>query len=35
MAMKGMLADEFRLPLCGMAASNREKLAAALKEYGI
>jgi 4-hydroxy-tetrahydrodipicolinate synthase len=35
MAMRGMLKDEFRLPLCSMATANREKLAAALKEYGI
>lgn len=35
MAIKGMLAEEFRLPLCPMAAANREKLAAALKEYGL
>ena len=35
MAMRGMLKDEFRLPLCSMAPANREKLAAALKEYGI
>jgi 4-hydroxy-tetrahydrodipicolinate synthase len=35
MAMRGMLAEEFRLPLCGMAPANREKLAAALEEYGL
>ncbi len=35
MAMKGMVAEEFRLPLCAMAPANREKLAAALKEYGL
>jgi 4-hydroxy-tetrahydrodipicolinate synthase len=35
MAMKGMLKDEFRLPLCSMAPANREKLAATLKGYGI
>jgi len=35
MAMRGMLAEEFRLPLCKMAPANREKLEAALKEYGI
>ncbi len=35
MAMRGMLKDEFRLPLCSMAQANREKLEAVLKEYGI
>jgi len=35
MAMRGMLQDDFRLPLCSMAPANREKLDAALKEYGI
>lgn len=35
MAMRGMLKDEFRLPLCSMAPANREKLETALKEYGI
>jgi 4-hydroxy-tetrahydrodipicolinate synthase len=35
MAMRGMLAEEFRLPLCPMHPANREKLEAALKEYGI
>jgi 4-hydroxy-tetrahydrodipicolinate synthase len=35
MAMRGMLAEEFRLPMCKMAPANREKLAAVLKEYGI
>jgi 4-hydroxy-tetrahydrodipicolinate synthase len=35
MAIKGMLAEEFRLPLCKMGAANREKLQAAMKEYGI
>jgi 4-hydroxy-tetrahydrodipicolinate synthase len=35
MAIKGMLAEEFRLPLCRMNPANREKLQAAMKEYGI
>ncbi len=35
MAMRGMLIEEFRLPLCPMAPANREKLSAVLKEYGI
>ncbi len=35
MAMRGMIAEEFRLPMCNMAPANREKLAAVLKEYGI
>jgi 4-hydroxy-tetrahydrodipicolinate synthase len=35
MAMRGMIAEEFRLPLCQMAPANREKLAAVLKAYGI
>ena len=35
MAMKGMIAEEFRLPLCPMAAANRDKLAAVLAEYGL
>jgi len=35
MAMKGMLAEEFRLPLCPMSPANREKLAASLKAHGV
>jgi len=35
MAMKGMLAEEFRLPLCPMQPANRQKLKAALDAYGI
>ncbi len=35
MAMKGMLQEEFRLPLCPMGPANREKLAASLKAAGI
>ncbi len=35
MAMKGMLAEEFRLPLCRMNPANRDRLQAVMKEYGI
>lgn len=35
MAMAGMCGDEFRLPMCPMQPANKEKLAAALKAYGI
>ncbi len=35
MAMRGMIADDLRLPLCPMSGANREKLAAVLDEYGI
>jgi 4-hydroxy-tetrahydrodipicolinate synthase len=35
MAMKGMLTEEFRLPLCPMAPGNRDKLAGTLKAHGI
>jgi 4-hydroxy-tetrahydrodipicolinate synthase len=35
MAMKGMIAEEFRLPLCPMQPANRDQLAAALADYGI
>lgn len=35
MAIRGMMAEEFRLPLCEMQPANREKLLTALKEYGI
>ncbi|MDM8006471.1 MAG: 4-hydroxy-tetrahydrodipicolinate synthase [Phycisphaerae bacterium] len=35
MAIKGMLAEEFRLPLCPMNPANRERLQAVMKEYGI
>lgn len=35
MAMKGMIAEEFRLPLCEISVGGREKLAAALKRCGI
>ena len=35
MAMRGMMTEEFRLPLCPMHPANRDKLAAVLAEYGI
>ncbi len=35
MAIKGMIAGELRLPLCPMQPANREKLRAALADYGI
>ena len=35
MAMRGMIEEEFRLPLCKMQPANRDKLEAALKDYGI
>ncbi len=35
MAIKGMLTEELRLPLCRMNPANREKLQAVMKEYGI
>jgi len=35
MAMKGVIAEEFRLPLCRMQPANRDKLAAALADYGL
>ena len=35
MAMKGMIAEEFRLPLCPMSSSNRQKLEATLKSCGV
>ncbi len=35
MAMKGMLHEELRLPLCTMSAANREKLSQTLKAHGI
>lgn len=35
MAMVGMCTEEFRLPMCPMQPANREKLAAALKAYGL
>ena len=35
MAMKGIIAEEFRLPLCTMAPENRTKLEQQLRQYGI
>ena len=35
MAMKGMIAEEFRLPLCEISAGGRETLTIALKRCGI
>jgi len=34
LAMMGKITEEFRLPLCTMAAGNREKLLEVLKSYG-
>jgi hypothetical protein len=35
MAMAGMIAPEFRLPMCRMADANRERLRAVLRQYGL
>jgi len=35
LAMKGMLTESYRLPMCGMAPKNRESLQATLKELKI
>jgi 4-hydroxy-tetrahydrodipicolinate synthase len=35
MAMLGMIEPEFRLPMCRMAESNRQRLAAILAQYGL
>ena len=35
MAMAGMIAEEYRLPLCELGEANRAKLAASLKRCGI
>jgi 4-hydroxy-tetrahydrodipicolinate synthase len=35
MAMMGMIAPEFRLPLCRMADGNRERLRAVLQQFGL
>jgi 4-hydroxy-tetrahydrodipicolinate synthase len=35
LAMMGKIDGEIRLPLCPMAADTREKLARALKDYGL
>ncbi len=35
MAMAGMIAPEFRLPMCRMGDANRERLRAVLRQYGL
>ena len=35
LAMMGKIREEFRLPMCSMVESNRKKLEAALKTYGL
>jgi 4-hydroxy-tetrahydrodipicolinate synthase len=35
MAMKGLITESYRLPMCSMAPRNRETLAATLKELRI
>ena len=35
MAMLGMIAPEFRLPLCRMADANRERLKTVLRQFGL
>ena len=35
MAIRGMVPEEFRLPLCRMAPQNRDKLMAVLADYGL
>jgi 4-hydroxy-tetrahydrodipicolinate synthase len=35
MALKGMIAEEFRLPMCKMAAGNKEKLRAIMTQAGL
>lgn len=35
MAIKGMIAEEFRLPLCPMTPQNRQKLEAVMRSYGL
>jgi 4-hydroxy-tetrahydrodipicolinate synthase len=35
LGMMGKIQPELRLPLCPMSAENREKLAGALKDYGL
>jgi 4-hydroxy-tetrahydrodipicolinate synthase len=35
LALMGKVAEEFRLPLCPMADTNKEKLKKALKDYGL
>ena len=33
--MAGMIAPEFRLPMCRLADANRERLRAVLQQYGL
>lgn len=35
LAMMGLIEEEFRLPLCEMSQTNKERLKALLKEYGL
>ncbi len=35
MSLLGRIEEEFRLPLCAMEPANKEKLSAALKDYGL
>jgi len=35
MAIKGMIAEEFRLPLCQMSPANKEKLQSVMADYGL
>ncbi|MDQ6732577.1 MAG: dihydrodipicolinate synthase family protein, partial [Nitrospirota bacterium] len=35
LGMMGKIQPELRLPLCPMSVENREKLAGALKDYGL
>ncbi|MGL4854061.1 MAG: dihydrodipicolinate synthase family protein, partial [Lentisphaeria bacterium] len=35
MAMKGWIKEEYRLPICELAAANREKLQNTMKQCGI
>ena len=35
LALMGRIGEEFRLPLCAMAAANKEKLKKGLQEYGL
>jgi 4-hydroxy-tetrahydrodipicolinate synthase len=35
LAMMGMIAAEFKLPLVAMSGTNRDRLAKALKDYGL
>ena len=35
MAIKGMITEEFRLPLCQMSPANKEKLQSVMADYGL